>query len=84
MQTRSWRLSNASGFSMLEALMAMFVTLIVMASVFGLLVGGVRTSTVEFDRAEVQAQTRHALNQVKVTPGKAGGLFIGAPRRGCS
>ena len=64
MQTRSWRLSNASGFSMLEALISMFLTLIVMASVFGLLVGGTRTSTVEFDRAEVQAQTRHALNQI--------------------
>ena len=24
------------------------------------------------------------IRQVKVTPGKAGGLFIGAPRRGCS
>ena len=28
--------------------------------------------------------SRDYRHPVKVTPGKAGGLFIGAPRRGCS
>ena len=45
----------------------------------------------DFDRVLREHWQRSAANQwnltlvaVKVTPGKAGGLFIGAPRRGCS
>lgn len=49
---------------MTEAILAMFVTLIVMATIFGFLASGARTSTVEMDRADLQAQTRHALDQI--------------------
>lgn len=64
MQIRSQRLDSISGFSMVEALVAIFVTLIVMSTLFGFLAGGASTSTVEMDRADLQAQTRHALDQI--------------------
>jgi hypothetical protein len=64
MKIRRWRLSDAAGFSMIEALVAIFIALIVLASMFSLLAGGARSSTVEGDRADLQAQTRNALNQM--------------------
>ena len=61
-QTKRWL--SRSGFTMPEVLVAIFLTLMVMATVFGLLAQGARSSTVEMERADLQAQTRHALDQI--------------------
>jgi hypothetical protein len=42
----------------------MAITVIVMGSVFALLARGFRTTDVEFERSDLQAQARHALDQI--------------------
>ena len=39
---------------------------------------------IQLDVSALLAEGERRRKRVKVTPGKAGGLFIGAPRRGCS
>lgn len=49
---------------MVELIAAMALTVIVMGAVFGFLARGASTHTVEMQRADLQAQTRHALEQI--------------------
>ena len=58
------RAGSAKGFTFVEVMVSMAITIIVMASVFALLARGFRTTEVEFERADLQAQARHALDQV--------------------
>jgi hypothetical protein len=47
-----------------EVMVSMAITVIVMASVFALLARGFRTTEAEFERSDLQAQARHALDQI--------------------
>ncbi len=58
------RAVSAWGFTFVEVMVSMAITIIVMASVFALLARGFRTTDVEFERSDLQAQARHALDQI--------------------
>jgi len=55
---------STSGFTFVEVIVSMAITLIVMASLFALLARGFRTTDAEFERSDLQAQARHALDQI--------------------
>ena len=58
------RAVSARGFTFVEVMVSMAITIIVMASVFALLARGFRTTDAEFERSDLQAQARHALDQI--------------------
>jgi type II secretory pathway pseudopilin PulG len=57
-------LSSNRGFTMIEVLLAFALTTVVLGTVFGLLAKGVNTAPTEAQRADLQAQARHALDLV--------------------
>ncbi|MGH9463179.1 MAG: PilW family protein [Vicinamibacteria bacterium] len=58
------RAGSARGFTLVEVMVSMAITVIVMGSVFALLARGFRTTDAEFERSDLQAQARHALDQI--------------------
>ena len=58
------RAGSAGGFTLVEVMVSMAITVIVMGSVFALLARGFRTTDAEFERSDLQAQARHALDQI--------------------
>ena len=57
-------LSSSRGFTMIEVLLAFALTTVVLGTVFALLAKGVNTAPAEAQRADLQAQARHALDLV--------------------
>lgn len=56
--------TSCRGFTFVEVMVSMAVTLVVMGAIFGLLARGFRTTDVEFERSDLQAQARSALDQI--------------------
>ncbi|HLE22120.1 MAG TPA: prepilin-type N-terminal cleavage/methylation domain-containing protein, partial [Vicinamibacteria bacterium] len=56
--------TSCRGFTFVEVIVSMAVTVIVMGAIFGLLAHGFRTTAVEFERSDLQAQARSALDQI--------------------
>ena len=56
--------SRTDGFTLLEVVIAMALTTVVLSVVFALLARGIKTPRVESERADVQAQTRSALESI--------------------
>ena len=56
--------TSCRGFTFVEVIVSMAVTVIVMGAIFGLLAHGFRTTDVEFERSDLQAQARSALDQI--------------------
>ena len=56
--------TSSQGFTFVEVIVSMAVSVIVMGAIFGLLARGFRTTDVEFERSDLQAQARSALDQI--------------------
>lgn len=60
----SFLLAGARGFSFVEVVIALATTIVILGAVFGLLARSLRTTPVEMERADLQAQARHALDRI--------------------